>query len=162
MQFIDVMAGTEQELRREEVGDASRQEVKTMTVVGYARQSGQELQKRKKTIDEQAAKIAAFVRSQEWDLTSMYQDITESGDNLHRPALLEILAQHNFEILIVDTMDRLARTKKDLDFIIAFLDKLDITCVAATWSMDYLAQYVRHYYRTKGNKIYALLDKSES
>ena len=71
MQFIDVMAGTEQELQREDISDASRQEVKTMTVVGYVRQSGQELQKRKKTIDEQAAKIAAFVRSREWNLSNM-------------------------------------------------------------------------------------------
>ena len=161
MQFIDVMAGTEQEVRREEVRDTSRQEVKTMTVVGYARQSGQELRKRKKTIDEQAAKIAALVRSQEWALSAMYQDIAESGDNLQRPALLELLSHHDFEILVVDTTDRLARTKKDLDFLMALLDKLGITCVAATWSMDYLAQYVRHYYRTKGNKIYALLDQGE-
>ena len=161
MQFIDVMAGTEQEVRQEEVRDTSRQEVKTMTVVGYTRQSGQELRKRKKTIDEQAAKIAVFIRSQEWALSAMYQDIAESGDNLQRPALLEILARHDFEILVVDTTDRLARTKKDLDFLMALLDKLGITCVAATWSMDYLAQYVRHYYRTKGNKIYALLDQDD-
>ena len=162
MQFVDVMTGTEQEVRREGVRDASRQEVKTLTVVGYTRQSEQELQKRKKTIDEQAAKITTFIRSHEWNLSTMYQDIAESGDNLQRPALLELLARHDFEILVVDTTDRLARSKKELDFLMALLDKLGITCVAATWSMDYLAQYVRHYYRTKGNKIYALLDESES
>jgi len=141
----------------EEGRNIPSREVKAVTVVGYARQSEQELRQGKKGIDKQVARIEAFVHSQEWNLSAMYQDITESGDNLNRPDLLELLGHPDFQVLVIDTTDRLTRKKSDLDFLMALLDKLGITCVAATWSMDYLAQYMRHYYRVNGNKLYALL-----
>jgi hypothetical protein len=79
------------------------------------------------------------------------------------PALPDLLAHRDFDILLVDTADRLACKKKDLDFLMARLDKCGVTCVATTWTWDYLAQYMRHCYgrhsyRTKGCKVYAQLD----
>ena len=156
----NVVARIGQELYRERVERIPAQEVKTMTAVGYARQGEQELRQGKKGIDIQTSRIGAFVRSQKWNLSAMYQDIAESGDNLDRPGLLEWLSHPDFQVLVVDTTDRLARKKRDLDFLLALLNKLGITCIAATWSWDYLAQYMRHYYRTKGNKIYAQLDQN--
>lgn len=140
----------------EEGRNIPSREVKAVTVVGYARQSEQELRQGKKGIDKQVARIEAFVHSQEWNLSAMYQDVIESDG----PGLLELLAHPDFQVLVIDTTDRLTRKKSDLDFLMALLDKLGITCVAATWSMDYLAQYMRHYYRVNGNKLYALLDQN--
>lgn len=161
MERTGVRARIEQELGRGGIGGILAQEAKTLTVVGYVRHSEEELSQGKNGIEEQAARIEVFLDSQGWNLKTIYQDVGEPGDSLQRPSLLELIAQPDFEVLVVDTTDRLTCKKQDLDFMLALFDKLGITCLAATWSWDYLAQYMRHCFRAKGNKIYALLDQKE-
>jgi hypothetical protein len=71
-----------------------------------------------------------------------------------------LLSGLGYEILVVDKTDRLTTKKKDLDFLLALLEKHGITCVPATWSWEPLAQYMRWWYRRRANPVYAQLDSA--
>ncbi len=132
--------------------------IKTMTVAGYVRQSTEEVRSNANGAENQIRNIEAFAQAHGWSVRKMFQDVSEPADNLGRPALLDLLAHPDFDLLVVQSTDRLATKKKDLDFLMALLDKSDVVCVATSWTWDYLSQYMRHCYRAKGCEIYKQLD----
>jgi hypothetical protein len=129
-----------------------------MRAVGYVRQGFDEMGKKGISPEGQKARIAGRADAYEWHLIHTYEDIGWSGEDLDRPGLLALLSDPDFEILIVDRTDRLTCKKKDLDFLLALLEKQGITCVPATWSWEPLAQYMRWWYRLRASPVYALLD----
>jgi hypothetical protein len=131
-----------------------------MRAVGYVRQGFGETDRKWTSPEEQKARIAGCADAHDWHLVQTYEDIGWSGDDLNRPGLPELLSRSDFDILIVDRTDRLTGKKKDLDFLLALLEKRGITCVPATWSWEPLAQYMRWWYRLKADPVYALLDSS--
>lgn len=131
-----------------------------MRAVGYVRQGFGETDRKWTSPEEQKARIAGCADANDWHLVQTYEDIGWSGEDLHRPGLPALLSRLDFEILIVDRTDRLTGKKKDLDFLLALLEKRGITCVPATWSWEPLAQYMRRWYRLRGDPVYALLDSS--
>jgi len=131
-----------------------------MRAVGYVRQGFGEMEKKETSPEGQKARIAACADANGWHLVHVYEDIGWSGEDLDRPSLPALLSGLGFEILVVDRTDRLTTKKKDLDFLLALLEKHGITCVPATWSWEPLAQYMRWWYRQRGNPVYASLDSS--
>jgi hypothetical protein len=131
-----------------------------MRAVGYVRQGFGEMDKKRTRPEDQKARIAGCADAKDWQLVQTYEDIGWSGEDLNRPGLPELLSRSDFEILIIDRTDRLTGKKKDLDFLLALLEKRGITCVPATWSWEPLAQYMRRWYRLRADPIYALLDSS--
>jgi hypothetical protein len=129
-----------------------------LRAVGYVRQSMEEVHKGLRSAESQRANIRSYAEANGWELVEIYEDIPYSGDDLVRPALLELLSRLDFDVLLVDTAERLTRKKKDLDLIMALLAKRNITCVGATWSWDFVSQYMRHCYRLQGNPLYAHCD----
>jgi hypothetical protein len=129
-----------------------------MRAVGYVRQDFGEMSDKRTSRADQRARIAECADAKDWHLIHTYEDIGWSGEDLNRPGLLALLSALDFEILIVDRTDRLTCKKKDLDFLLALLEKRGITCVPATWSWEPLAQYMRWSYRRRANPVYALLD----
>jgi hypothetical protein len=159
------MADVETELRDrvQKAGGGSVEYVhppRRMRAVGYVRQGFGEVDRRRTSPEGQKARIAGCADAKEWHLIHTYEDIGWSGDDLDRPGLLAALSNPDFEILIVDRTDRLTCKKKDLNFLMALLEKHGVTCVPATWSWEPLAQYMRWWYRLRGNLVYALLDAS--
>jgi hypothetical protein len=80
------------------------------------------------------------------------------GDCLNRPSSSLCCPTTHSTCSIVDRTDRLACKKTDLDFLLALLEERGVTCVPATWSWEPLAQYMRWWYRSKGNPVYAQLE----
>jgi hypothetical protein len=144
--------------RRSSVTDAHA--LQRMRAVGYVRQDFSEMGKKRISHEDQKARIAGCADANDWHLIHTYEDIGWSGEDLNRPGLPALLSRLDFEILIVDRTDRLTCKKKDLDFLLALLEKRGITCVPATWSWEPLAQYMRWWYRLRANPVYALLDSS--
>jgi len=124
----------------------------------YVRQDFEEMAKKWTRPDGQKTRIAGCAEQHGWHLMDTHEDIGWAGDCLNRPGLIAMLAELGFEVLVIDRTDRLACKKEDLDFLLALLDEHGITCVPATWSWEPLAQYMRWWYRTKGNAIYSKLD----
>ncbi len=126
--------------------------------VGYVRQDFEEMGKKWTRPDGQKGRICACAETHGWELAGVHEDIGWTGECLNRPALIAILADPKFDLLVVDRTDRLACKKSDLDFLLALLEEHGITCVPATWSWEPLAQYMRWWYRSKSNPVYAQLD----
>ena len=142
-------------------GDDSRTPIyppRRVRAVGYVRQGFAEMGKKGASLEGQKASIAACADVHEWHLIDTYEDVGWPGNCLSRPGLIALLANLDFEILIVDRTDCLTCKKNDVDFLLALLEKHDITCVPATWSWEPLAQYMRWWYRRKANPVYAALD----
>jgi hypothetical protein len=131
-----------------------------MRAVGYVRQGFDEMGKKGASPEGQKARLAGCADAHEWHLIHTYEDIGWSGEDLDRPGLLALLSDLDFEILIVDRTDRLTGKKKDLDFLLALLEKHGVTCVPATWSWEPLAQYMRWWYRLRASPVYASLDSA--
>jgi hypothetical protein len=131
-----------------------------MRAVGYVRQDFGEMDRKRTSPEDQKARIAGCADANDWHLVQTYEDIGWSGEDLNRPGLPALLSRSDFDILIVDRTDRLTGKKKDLDFLLALLEKRGITCVPATWSWEPLAQYMRWWYRLRADPVYALLDSS--
>ena len=129
-----------------------------MRAVGYVRQGFGEGDKKWTSPEGQRARVAGCADASEWHLLHTYEDIGWTGEDLDRPGLLAVLSRLDFEVLIVDRTDRLTCKKKDLTFLLALLEEHGITCVPATWSWEPLAQYMRWWYRLRGNAVYASLD----
>jgi hypothetical protein len=154
---------TELRARVEKGGDGSAPGAhapRRMRAVGYVRQDFGEMGKKRTSPEGQKARIAGCADANDWHLVHTYEDIGWSGEDLNRPGLPALLSRLDFEILIVDRTNRLTCKKKDLDFLLALLEKRGITCVPATWSWEPLAQYMRWWYRLRANPVYALLDSS--
>lgn len=126
--------------------------------VGYVRQSMEEVKRSLRSVESQTENIGCYAENNGWVLEEVYQDLCCSGDELLRPALLELLSRLDFDVLLVDTAERLTRRKKDLDLILALLSKRNITCVCATRSWDFWSQYMRRHYRMQENPLYAYGD----
>jgi hypothetical protein len=131
-----------------------------LRAVGYVRQDFGEMDKKRINPEGQKARIAGCADANDWHLVQTYEDIGWSGEDMNRPGLPALISRLDFEILIVDRTDRLTSKKKDLDFLLALLEKHGITCVPATWSWEPLAQYMRWWYRLRADPVYALLDSS--
>jgi hypothetical protein len=131
-----------------------------MRAIGYVRQDFGEMDKKWTSPEDQKARIAECAQANDWHLIQTFEDIGWSGEDLNRPGLPSLLSRSDFEILIVDRTDRLTGKKKDLDFLLALLEKRGITCVPATWSWEPLAQYMRWWYRLRADAVYALLDSA--
>jgi len=131
-------------------------------VVGYVRQDFEEMGKRRTRPDGQKSRICACAEVHKWRLEDVREDIGWAGDRLNRPGLIAMLSDPDFDVLIVDRTDRLARKKTDLDFLLALLEEHGVTCVPATWSWEPLAQYMRWWYRSKGNPVYARLEAASA
>jgi hypothetical protein len=126
--------------------------------LGYVRQEFDEMGQAKTSLEGQRARIAACADARDWHLVHTYEDTGWSGQDLDRPGLVALFSSHDFEILVVDRTDRLTSKKKDLNFLLALLEKRGVTCVPATWSWEPLAQYMRWWYRLRANPVYAALD----
>jgi site-specific DNA recombinase len=108
-----------------------------MRAIGYVRQGFDEMDEKATSPEGQKARIAASADTNGWHLLHIYEDIGWSGQDLDRPSLPTLLSGLGYEVLIVDRTDRLTTKKKDLDFLLALLEKHGITCVPATWSWSH-------------------------
>jgi len=161
MTIVDFRAKLRARVKKAEGdGVAPVHPLRRMRAVGYVRQDFGEMDKKWTSPEEQKARIADCAGAHDWHLVQTYEDIGCSGKDLSRPGLPALLSRSDFEILIVDRTDRLTAKKKDLDFLLALLEKRGITCVPATWSWEPLAQYMRRWYRLRADPVYAMLDSS--
>ena len=109
----------------------------------------------------QEAHISSFAEAHNWQLQGIHEDMSWASDGLNRPGLVALIANSDFDILIVDRADRLAPNKSR-----------STSCSPSSRSRASpasprpvhgpLAEHVRHWYRDKGNPIYAQLEAEKA
>lgn len=129
-----------------------------LRAVGYVRQSFEEMSKKWTRPEGQKGRIASCADAHDWHLMQTHEDVGWTGECLNRPGLVALLADLDFDVLVIDRTDRLACKKEDLDFLLALLEEHKVTCVPATWSWEPISQYMRWWYRRRGSPVYAQLD----
>ena len=86
-----------------------------MRAVVYARYSSDH--QRAASIDDQLRLCREFVQRQNWTLTQVYKDAALSGASSLRPgyqAILEDARRAEFDIIVVEALDRLSRDQEDI------------------------------------------------
>jgi Resolvase, N terminal domain len=127
-------------------------------VVGYVRQAFEEMGKERTRPEGQTSRIATCATKHQWRLVDTHEDFCWAKEGLNRPGLIALLSDVAFDVLIVDRTDRLACKRSDLDFLLALLEEQGVTVVPATCSWEPIAQYMREWYRSRGNGVYARLE----
>lgn len=71
------------------------------------------------SVDEQKRRLKAYCESQGWQQYKMFVDAGQSGSNMNRPALQELIEQiNNFDMVLVYKLDRLSRKQRDILYLI--------------------------------------------
>ena len=71
------------------------------------------------SIPEQKERLQAYCKSKDWVIGKIYTDGGYTGSNLDRPALKEMISEiDNYDIVLVNKLDRLSRSQKDTLYLI--------------------------------------------
>lgn len=90
-----------------------------MNVCAYVRVSTDKQADKGYSIGEQTERVTAYCKSKEWNLGKIYTDAGYTGGNLDRPALQEMIRDiENYDIVLVNKLDRLSRSQKDTLYLI--------------------------------------------
>ena len=111
----------------------------TKSIVGYIRVSTREQEERGISIEAQEEKIRKHAKDKDLVLSKIYYDKAESGKDLNRPSLKEIMDGINAEKishLIVYKLDRLTRSLADLANLLVVIVKKDIALVSVVETID--------------------------
>lgn len=90
-----------------------------MNVCAYVRVSTDKQADKGYSIPEQTERVKAFCKSKDWTLGKIYTDAGFTGSNMNRPALQEMIMDiDNYDIVLVNKLDRLSRSQKDTLYLI--------------------------------------------
>lgn len=108
-------------------------------VVGYIRVSTKEQKESGISIEMQEEKIRQYASMNDLKLDKVYNDAAESGKNLNRPGMQQIMDGINsgkIGHLIIYKLDRLTRSLADLSNLLVLFDKKDITLSSFQEKLD--------------------------
>lgn len=106
----------------------------------YIRVSTREQAQEGYSVGSQTEKLKAYCTAKDWEIYKLYIDPGFSGSSLKRPALQQMLndiAEHRLDIVLVKKLDRLSRSQKDTLYLIedVFL-KNNVSFVSMEESFD--------------------------
>ena len=110
-----------------------------MRVAIYLRVSTTEQAEEGYSIAAQRDRLKAYIVSQGWELSEIYEDAGFSGGNLNRPAFLKLredLRKKNFDLILVYKLDRLSRNMRDLSNLVHEMDESGVYFKSATEPFD--------------------------
>jgi len=110
-----------------------------MRVAIYLRVSTSEQAEEGFSISAQKERLRAYVQSQGWTISSIYEDAGFSGGSFNRPAftrMREDMKRDAFDLLLVYKLDRLSRNMRDLSNLIHEMDNSGIYFKSATEPFD--------------------------
>lgn len=111
----------------------------TRAVVGYIRVSSEEQKKSGLSIEAQEEKIKQYAGIKDLRLVKVYRDEAESGKDMNRPSMREIMERieaGKIGHLVVYKLDRLTRSLADLSHLLVLFDKKDITLSSVQETID--------------------------
>jgi DNA invertase Pin-like site-specific DNA recombinase len=91
------------------------------------------------TVENQRLELEAYCQRQGWSISQVYEDAGVSGSKYDRPALQKMLADANkgkFNVLMVWSIDRLARSTSDLLHILQQIKANGVDFVSTTQNLD--------------------------
>jgi site-specific DNA recombinase len=92
-------------------------ESQNINAVGYIRVSTEEQATNGISLGNQASRIKAYAKSQNWQLSRIYREKGESGKSIDRPVLSQLIKDiesGQIDVVLVYKVDRLTRRQKDL------------------------------------------------
>ena len=90
-----------------------------MNVCAYVRVSTDKQADKGYSVSEQTERVTSFCKAKEWNLIKIYTDGGYTGSNMNRPALQEMIKDiENYDIVLVNKLDRLSRSQKDTLYLI--------------------------------------------
>ncbi len=110
-----------------------------MNVAIYLRVSTTEQAEEGYSISAQKERLKAYIVSQGWSLSQIYEDAGFSGGTLNRPAfgkLREDMKKSSFNLILVYKLDRISRNMRDLSNLVHEMDENGIFFKSATEPFD--------------------------
>ncbi len=110
-----------------------------MKVAIYLRVSTTEQAEEGYSISAQKERLKAYIVSQGWNLSEIYEDAGFSGGTLNRPAfakLREDMKKSFFNLILVYKLDRISRNMRDLSNLVHEMDESGIFFKSATEPFD--------------------------
>jgi site-specific DNA recombinase len=109
-----------------------------MKVIGYTRVSTEKQGVDGVSLDNQKAKIEAYCTVKDWNLASVITD-EDSAKNLRRSGikrLMQMITDHEVDVLIVNKLDRLTRSVRDLGTLLDLINKHGVSLVSLSETID--------------------------
>lgn|GEM_PF-1775481 len=131
-------------------------EVSAMKAVGYV--SGMYVDYEGNVVDREGQKklIRKFAGENGIELTGIYEDMDECEKALDRPGIKKMLTDAGAEVVLVDRVWALGRTRASVTPLMRALDSKGMRLEAATDCFDVTSQFTRFWYRQPGKAAYAI------
>lgn len=116
-----------------------RQLSDAMKVAIYLRVSTTEQAEEGYSISAQRERLKAYIVSQGWSLSEIYEDAGFSGGTLNRPAFVKLrndMRIGSFNLILVYKLDRISRNMRDLSNLVHEMDENGIFFKSATEPFD--------------------------
>lgn len=100
--------------------------------------------------EEQKARLLSYAAKENVTLVCVYEDEAYTPEVLSRPGVKEMLAcSEPFEAVLCERIWAFGRKNKDVEPLLAELDKREVKLAASTYLWDMVSQQVRHRYNEK-------------
>jgi DNA invertase Pin-like site-specific DNA recombinase len=132
------------------------EEVTTMKAVGYV--SGVYVDYDGNVVDREGQKklIRKFASENGIEVTAIFEDMDECEKVLDRPGVKKMIADAEADIVLVDRVWAIGRTRASVTPFMRALDSKGMRLEAATDCFDVTSQFTRFWYRQPGKAAYAI------
>jgi DNA invertase Pin-like site-specific DNA recombinase len=138
------------------------EEVTTMKAVGYV--SGVYVDYDGNVVDREGQKklIRKFASENGIEVTAIFEDMDECEKVLDRPGVKKMIADAEADIVLVDRVWAIGRTRASVTPFMRALDSKGMRLEAATDCFDVTSQFTRFWYRQPGKAAYAIAKQVRS
>jgi len=132
------------------------EEVTTMKAVGYV--SGVYVDYDGNVVDREGQKklIRKFASENGIEVAAIFEDMDECEKVLDRPGVKKMIADAEADIVLVDRVWAIGRTRASVTPFMRALDSKGMRLEAATDCFDVTSQFTRFWYRQPGKAAYAI------
>jgi DNA invertase Pin-like site-specific DNA recombinase len=142
--------------------DNNRKGATTMKAVGYV--SGMYVDYQGNVVDREGQKklIRKFAAENGIEVAAIYEDMDECEKVLDRPGIKKMLSDSEADVVLVDRVWALGRTRASVTPFMRALDSKGMRLESATDCFDVTSQFTRFWYRQPGKAAYSIAKQVRS
>ncbi len=136
--------------------EINQKEETSMKAVGYV--SGMYVDYEGNVVDKEMQKksIRKYASENGIELTAIFEDMSECEKVLDRPGVKNMIGEDGAEMVLVDRVWSLGRTRAAVTPFMRALDSRGMRLEACTDCFDVTSQFTRFWYRQPGKQAYAI------
>ena len=153
---------TKESEREKKYNSENGKGVTTMKAVGYV--SGVYVDYQGNVVDREGQKklIRKFASENGIEIAAIFEDMDECEKVLDRPGVKKMIADAEADVVLVDRVWALGRTRAAVTPFMRALDSKGMRLEAATDCFDVTSQFTRFWYRQPGKAAYAIAKQVRS